>query len=142
MTGQPWMSDASDLDVVLGTDGLDGSYDVDLHETGHAWDFIQGDGTVAGEASQQSDFLTAYNSDVPLMTTPAEAQAEGNPNDSDGYYLQGDVDGVNRGAQEAYAESFARFVANDPTLQTDWPAMYSYWANQNNQTPIRAYNGH
>ena len=70
------------------------------------------------------------------MTTQSEAVASGNPSNSDAYYLQPD----GAGASEAYAESFARFVSHDPTLQTDWPAIYKYWSDINQGHSIRLTN--
>ena len=124
----------SSKDVVIGTAGLDGSFNVALHENGHGWD------SVNGYQSQQANFLAAYNADVPLMTTQAEADAANQPWNSDAYYLQGKTAiGFHQGASESYAESFARFVSGDSTLQEDWPNMYKFWVQQNAAHPLSKY---
>jgi hypothetical protein len=75
-------------------------------------------------ASQQADFMTAYRADARTMRRPTADDP------ADSYYLQGVSDGIHAGAQESYAESFARYVARDPKLDTRWPNMYRYWEAQ------------
>lgn len=113
--------------VVIGTENPQGdnSFNVTLHETGHAYD----DGK--GGLSKSKKFRQAYFKDVPEMTTPNE-----DPNDNDAYYLpQTTPNDPNRGPREAFAEGFARYYGSDPTLQQDWPAMYRFW--QDYETGLR-----
>lgn len=108
--------------VVVGTpeNDADGSFNVSLHETGHAYDETNRGGKGHAPLSQQSDFQAAYAADRLLMTPPDRAT----PDDpSDAYFLQ--PNGV--GAREAFAESFARHYGGDKTLEDDWPHMDQYW---------------
>ncbi|GEM_PF-4431244 len=110
--------------VIIGTrHGLpegDGSIDVTKHETGHAYDYLN------GFPSHQDDFKKAYDLDKPNMTTDNEATAT---NPTDRYYLQSGYSG----REETFAEGFARYYfrdANhkgDDTFQKDWPHVYDYF---------------
>lgn len=42
------------------------------------------------------------------------------------------------GAREAYAESFARYVAGDPNLRKDWASLYGYWRAQDQALGLRS----
>ena len=107
--------------VVIGTENPQGdsSFNVTLHETGHAYDDI------SGGLSKSQKFMQAYLSDVPNMTGPTDATDD---NPSDAYYLpQTTPNDAGRGARETFAEGFARFYGSDPDLQKDWPNMYRFW---------------
>jgi hypothetical protein len=111
-------------DAVIGTGGLDGSANVTLHETGHAWDAIN------NMPSQHGEFPEAYEGDVPLMTSKDEYYLK--PRDKWGLYV---------GRSEAYAESFARFISGDASLQKEWPHMYQYWIQQDKKYGLRNLSG-
>ncbi len=116
--------------VVAGSPRLTSSYDVGLHETGHGWDDLN---RVNGKAaSQQSLFQSAYDAEVPNLLARAEAKAANDPANNDVYYylLQSPSRGVDAGASEAYAESFARYMSGDQSLKADWPSLYRYWEAQ------------
>jgi hypothetical protein len=124
--------------VVVGSPKLTSSYDVGLHETGHGWDDLNG---VNGRAaSQLPPFQAAYAAEAPNLLTQAEAKAANDQanNDAYYYYLQGPSNGLDVGAQEAYAESFARYMAGDPSLKTDWPSLHAYWEAQDRAHGLRS----
>lgn len=81
-----------------------GSYDLVLHEGGHAVDLDGG----ATPRSSDPAFQSARNADVGNLT-PYEAQAGG------------------AGEEETYAESFARHFGGDPTSSTSIPNIDNYW---------------
>ena len=102
-----------------------GSYDVFLHELGHSIERhigqFRGVATDddASESDNAADFLAAREHDWDRLKD----------------YYQQEGKGVGAGADEAFAESFARFYGNDPKLASDWPELYRYW-NESNRTAI------
>jgi len=99
--------------VVIGTPddfhNKDGSINVTLHETGHAYDYLN------GFPSRSGSFLRAYDADLPNMATDS----------ADYYYRQpGDA-----GKEEVFAEGFARFYSEDKTFPEEWPNVYAYFRN-------------
>jgi hypothetical protein len=116
----PEVYDPADKAVIIAEHPImqEGSYDVDVHETGHAFD------DVMGNLSQTPEFIAAYNADK------AHLGAYYNQPDA-----QGDAEhkGTTRSRQEAFAESFARYYADDPTFGDDpqpalsTPHLYAYF---------------
>jgi len=80
-----------------------GSYDMVLHELGHAVD-----GAVVENASTDARFAATRERDLAAlpeyMRQPGEA-----------------------GASETYAEAFARYYGADPTMRNQWPALYDHF---------------
>ena len=82
-----------------------GAVNLVLHEVGHAI----GDAVATGGISDPA-FVVARNADKAALDT-----YEGQPG--------------NAGVQETYAESFARFYANDPNDASTYPHLHAYWAS-------------
>ncbi len=93
------------------------AYDLVLHELGHALVRRLGQFEGVRETSARSgtladaSFLAARSRDWERLRD---------------YYRQ-DGKGNGAGADETFAESFARFYGGDPTLEQDWPALYRFW---------------
>lgn len=125
--------------VVVGSPKLTSSYDVGLHEIGHPWDDLSG---VNGRAaSQLPSFEGAYAAEVPNLRAQAEARAaamDSAHKEEANYYLPRRSSGTDVGAREAYAESFARYIADDPTLKADWPSLYAYWEARDRAEGLRS----
>jgi hypothetical protein len=120
--------------VVVGSPALTSSYDVGLHETGHGWDNLN---AVNGRAaSLLAPFQSAYDAEAPNLLAQAEAKAANDPANNDAYYYY--LQGGDAGASEAYAESFAKYMAGDPSLKTDWPSLYAYWEVQDRAHGLRS----
>lgn len=86
-----------------------GSFDITLHELGHGLDAKE---SLGGRDAGDDDFRRAYDADLPNLRAQNET-----------YLLQ---EG-SAGREEAFAETFARYFARDPSLQRDLPGMYAYW---------------
>lgn len=109
----PGLNDPANKRVIIATrrgrvpppgDGHD-AFNLVLHEVGHA----VGD-AVAHGGVDDPDFIAARNADLAALD-----DYEGNANPA--------------GARETYAESFARFYANDPNDATTYPHLHAYWAS-------------
>ena len=83
-----------------------GSYNLVLHESGHAHDLNQGGG--ATRRSAGADFLAARTADLATLSA-YETQAG------------------NAGEEETYAESSARFYGGDPGDAAAHPNLHKYW---------------
>lgn len=109
----PDVYDPNTNTVVLSTNPTQGqgSIDVTLHETGHAFD------ADLGMASNSTAFVSAYNADAATFA-----------NDTDSYFNpQGNPTGYR---SETFAESFAAFYSGTPAgLQyaIQHPHVWNYW---------------
>lgn len=81
-----------------------GSFNLVLHETGHAIDKAERE----TYRSATSDFTAARDADRSRLG---------------GYERQSG----SAGREETYAESLARYYGGDATLASDWPTLYAYW---------------
>lgn len=89
-----------------------GSIDVVLHETGHAYD------ADLGQASQSPAFVKAYNADVATFANDSYFNQQGNPT---GYL------------SETFAESFAAFYSGAPAAAqyaAQHPNVWAYWTSR------------
>ncbi len=86
-----------------------GSFNIAAHELAHGLDDKS---ALAGHNSGEAEFVAAYSADTESLRAHDET-----------YLLQ---EGA-AGRSEAFAETFARYISNDPTLQGELPGMYSYW---------------
>lgn len=94
--------------VVISAEGNHtGCYDSPLHEVFHGID-----DTEADLLSSKPEFVAAYEADKDRIKSP--------------YYLQTGERGTN-GKQETFAEVGARYIAGDPTLQTELPNLHKYF---------------
>ncbi|MEZ0312035.1 MAG: hypothetical protein ACAI38_09680 [Myxococcota bacterium] len=104
------------------------TYDLILHELGHgiARNLGQFEGTKTtadrSDAHAGATFLAARNEDWDRLRP---------------YYRQ-DGRGSGAGADETFAESFARFYGGDPSLEHDWPALYRFWNDNRRAIPVSA----
>jgi hypothetical protein len=85
-----------------------GSSNLVLHEAMHSVDHHGPDGNHISETDQ--DFIDARNNDAAIMADGYEGAA--NP----------------AGAEEAYAESAARYYGGDPDDAANHPGLHEYWA--------------
>ena len=96
--------------VTIATSGkyqdIHGSYNLTLHETGHAYDFAENQ-----ESQNSSTFFEAWESDRATLNN---------------YQSQGD----GKGQYEAYAESFGRYYGGDLDMGQKTPGMFEFWYNK------------
>ncbi len=96
--------------VTIATSGkyqdIHGSYNLTLHETGHAYDFAENQ-----ESQNSSTFFEAWESDRATLNN---------------YQSQGD----GKGQYEAYAESFGRYYGGDLDMGQKMPGMFEFWYNK------------
>lgn len=100
-----------------------GSYDSLLHELFHAID-----DTDENLRSSKMEFQEAYDKDKPRIMTH--------------YYLQTGSRGTS-GRQETFAEAGARYLASDPNLKHELPAIYQYFDShfRNDQAYAKVQSG-
>jgi hypothetical protein len=94
-----------------------GSHSVLLHELGHA--IVRHFGQFRG--------LTGSADSQDAFANPAFLTARAQDWDRLAPYYQQSGKGKGAGADETFAESFARFYGGDTTLEADWPALYRFW---------------
>jgi hypothetical protein len=105
-----------------------GTYDLVLHELGHAIAHHLGQFEGLDESDDGSDahakpgFLAARDEDWRRLHR---------------YYRQ-EGNGSGAGADETFAESFGRFYGGDPKLERDWPALYRFWNERRRAVPPSA----
>jgi len=100
----PGAFDYASRTVIVATSGKypHGSFNLALHEIGHAYEFAR------GGLSDSAAFAAAYS---------ADAKSFGD------YYLQSGAGG----RREAFAESFARHFGGDVSMARSWSNLDRYW---------------
>ncbi len=103
----PGAYDPASNTVVIATSGKNGhgSFNLALHETGHAYDAAQ------GKPSQSAIFEAAWNADKSSLGT---------------YYTQSGIAGLS----ETYAEGFASYYGGDSNYVKKHPNLNLYWQNR------------
>lgn len=103
----PGVYDPNVNTVVIATSGKHshGSYNLALHETGHAYDAVLG--RPSGSAAFKSAYRLAYSSLGGYFKQPGAA-----------------------GRQETYAESFANYYGGNQFYGMQYPSLDLYWSGQ------------